>query len=136
MRFRLGHASRDLAPARRWADPLLAAPVEHDRGPVLVQIVYDVRPEAAADFLRVVYRLRSARLRDGAFSWGVYVDAATPTRYLEHFAIASWLEHLRQHERATVADTDLQSCLLAFLDDGTRPIVTHHIAADPPSPAE
>ena len=39
------------------------------------------------------------------------VDAAQPDRYVESYMVESWAEHLRQHERVTVADRELE---LAF----------------------
>jgi len=42
----------------------------------------------------------------------------------------AWLEHLRQHERATHADRALQDALIQFQAVGS-PKVSHFIAADP-----
>jgi len=42
--------------------------------------------------------------------------------------VASWLEHLRQHERVTNADRLLQDAIARFHIAGT-PTVTHLIAA-------
>lgn len=45
--------------------------------------------------------LRRQRMRTGAFQWGLYSDAADPSRYVETFLNESWAEHLRQHGRVT-----------------------------------
>ena len=39
---------------------------------------------------------------------GLFVDVTDPGRYLEEFLVESWLEHLRQHERVTVSDREVQ----------------------------
>jgi hypothetical protein len=50
-------------------------------------------------------------------------------RFVETFLVASWLEHLRQHERVTNADRLLQDAIARFHMTGT-PKVTHLIAAE------
>jgi hypothetical protein len=73
--------------------------------------------------------LRTLRRRDGATFWGLFFDAADPERYLEYFLVDSWLEHLRQHGRATLADQELLDRARAFHTGETAPAVTHQIAA-------
>lgn len=46
--------------------------------------------------------------------------------------IESWLEHLRQHERASISDRDVQNKVSHFHDDKIPPHVTHLIAYDRP----
>ena len=48
------------------------------------------------------------RRRNGGYGWGVYEDMEQPGRFLEHFFTDSWLDHLRHHERVTVADRAVQ----------------------------
>ncbi|MEJ0045636.1 MAG: MFS transporter [Rhodospirillales bacterium] len=40
----------------------------------------------------------------------------------------SWLEHLRQHERSTLADRDIQQQALAFHIGEMPPVVSHFLA--------
>jgi hypothetical protein len=61
--------------------------------------------------------------------WGLFRDAADPARYVETFTVESWAEHLRQLERMTVADRELQSVARAFHVGSEPPVVTHYIAA-------
>jgi hypothetical protein len=56
-----------------------------------------------------MHEIELIRRRDGALEWGVYQDVADPRRWLETFLVESWVEHLRQHARITVADRALQS---------------------------
>jgi hypothetical protein len=60
----------------------------------------------------------------------LFVDSAAPTRFIEEFMVESWLEHLRQHERLTIADIPVQTALRELLTNGTNPVVSHHFAVD------
>jgi hypothetical protein len=48
--------------------------------------------------------------------------------FVETFMLDSWIEHLRQHERVTHADRELQDRVNRYQVDGA-PKVTHLIAA-------
>src|SRR5579864_1493727 len=118
----------NLAPSRQMPAPIVAYDLEPDRGPVLVTVEYQVRPDEAAEFARAMADVRRIRLRDGAMEWGLFADAALPGRYTEVFLVKSWLEHLRQHERATVADRDLVEPARRYHVGGDRPAVRHLIS--------
>ncbi len=112
----------DLTPAR--PSSVVSAPVfeaSPDAGPVMVTIEYLIDPARAADFHAMMQETRSARLRQGALSWGLFRDAAVPGRYLEYVLDETWVEHLRRQERFTAADAGLRDRRLAF-----------HIGAEPP----
>jgi len=47
---------------------------------------------------------------------------------IETFKLDSWLEHLRQHERVTLADREQQELVHRFQLEG-KPKVSHFIAA-------
>jgi hypothetical protein len=64
-----------------------------------------------------------------SYSWDIFEDTANEGRFLETFMVASWLEHLRQHQRVTNADRVVQDALRQF-DAAAEPKVTHFIAAD------
>jgi predicted PurR-regulated permease PerM len=53
------------------------------------------------------------------------------SRYLETFIVDSWVEHLRQHERASVAEKELQENVLSFHLGDAPPMVSHFIAGAP-----
>jgi hypothetical protein len=69
------------------------------------------------------------RRRDGALRWGLYQDPAEPERFLETFLVASWGEHLRQHERGTMADSEVKDRARDL--SIAPPVVTHLLAAEP-----
>lgn len=132
-RLKLPKGEADLMPSRHWPEPLTAAPVEHDRGPVLIQIEYRISPEERADFLKALARLSAERRRDGAYAWGITEDAADPGLMLEWFQVESWAEHLRQHHRVSKADADTQAEVLRFHRGEGRPVVRHFLAFNHPS---
>ena len=72
--------------------------------------------------------LEVIRRRDGARRWGLFRDAANLERLLETFVVGSWAEHMRQHERVTVADRAVEERALALQKPGTTPVVAHLIA--------
>ena len=88
-----------------------AIPTELDAGPVLVTVEYDVDPDRLDDFMKTIHKYGRVRRRDGASRWGVYRDLETPDCYVETFIVGSWAEHLRQHERLTRADSQLEDRL-------------------------
>lgn len=120
----------DLAPSSHWPQPALAAPVEHDRGPVMVTIEYRVGATDRAAFLAALDGLSGERRRDGAYQWQVFEDAGQPGLFTEVFLVASWLEHLRQHERVSRADAEAQDAVRRFHQGDAPPLVRHHLAAD------
>ena len=92
-------------------------------------VEYRIRPEDRAAFLDAIAMVEPERRRDGAYRWGVFEDAAVAGRIVETFLVASWMEHLRQHERVTNADRAVEECVRKFQLDG-EPTVTHLIAAE------
>ena len=94
---------------------------------------YEVRPEAEDEFLRALRLVGRVRRRTGATDWSVYRDADKPHRFVETFVLPSWDEHLRQHQRRTVTDFELQQDLRQYLRPGTEPTAKHYVA--PPEPS-
>jgi MFS family permease len=110
---RLPDVTADVTPWNHWRMPAIvkdvAPTLEH--GPVLVTIEYRVDKPHAAAFLKAMHRYGRVRRRDGASRWGIFRDVESPEVYLETFQVSSWAEHLRQHERATRADRELEDRL-------------------------
>ncbi|QSQ24091.1 MFS transporter [Pyxidicoccus parkwayensis] len=132
LRFRLSAAmGRDTAPSQHWPAPTMAGDVTPDRGPVLVTVEYRIEPAAREDFLHQLHLLGETRRRDGAMQWGVMEDAAEPGCFLEYFLIASWMEHLRQHERVTNEEKRIQDALRALHRGAQSPVVRHFATATP-----
>ncbi len=117
----------DLTPSSHWPTPVVEGHVEHDSGPVLVTIEYQVEKSGTAAFFAEMQQMRRIRHRDGAIHWGVYEDTERPGCVIETFTVESWLEHLRQHDRVTQADRQQQERLATFLRPGTTPRVRHFV---------
>jgi MFS family permease len=117
----------DLTPASRWLEPQLARSIEPERGPALVTVEYQIDPTQAQAFARAAQGLGAIRRRDGAIRWGLWADVEQPGRYLESFVVESWLEHLRQHERITAADREVQTVARSFHRGAEPPRVRHFI---------
>jgi hypothetical protein len=128
-------AGIDLTPSVHWPTPVITHEVEQDQGPVLVTVEYRIAPANREAFLIAIESLAEERRRDGAYAWGVYLDAAQEGRYLETFLLESWLEHLRQHQRVTNADRLVQNAVHQFHQEG-EPKVTHFMAAERGKPGE
>ena len=117
-------AKDDLKPSLHWAEPSVATDATRE-GRVLTMIEYQIDPAQAPGFVAVLHQLRVSRLRNGAYAWGVFGDLQAPGRYVEQFLTASWLEHLRQHQRITLGDKALQEQGLAFHRGAQPPKVSH-----------
>jgi hypothetical protein len=120
----------DLTPARAWTEPAVSVEPAPDEGPVLVTLEYRVRPADVRDFVGAMDELGRIRRRDGAFEWSLYQDVEARERWLETFLVGSWSEHLRQHERMTVADVAVERRAKAFHIGPGRPEARHMLAAE------
>ncbi|MDO9002416.1 MAG: MFS transporter [Aquabacterium sp.] len=127
-RVKLPAGEADLQPSNHWPEPLLAEPIEHDRGPVMIQVEYRIRKADQADFLKALKRLSMERRRDGAYAWGITEHSSEPERVMEWFLVESWAEHLRQHRRASHAGADLQADAVRFHMGPEKPVVHHFLA--------
>jgi len=108
--LRLPNESIDLTPWNHWRLPLVVA-ADTDGGPVLVTVEYHVNPERLSEFIKTMRQYGRVRRRDGASRWGICRDLEISDRYLETFVVSSWAEHLRQHDRLTRADSELEERL-------------------------
>ena len=132
-RFRLPRGETpNLAPSRHWPAPVVTAEPEGDRGPVLITVEYRIDPARAEDFARAMRDVRRIRLRDGAFRWDLLSDPGDPGRYVESFLVESWIEHMRQHERITVADREVEERARRYHLGPAPPAVSHFIARELP----
>jgi predicted MFS family arabinose efflux permease/quinol monooxygenase YgiN len=122
----------DLAPSRHWPAPVVTGEPDGDRGPVLITVEYRIDPGEADEFARAMRDVRRIRLRDGAFRWDLLSDPADPGRYVESFLVESWVEHMRQHERITLADRAMEERARRHHKGPGPPSVSHFIARELP----
>jgi hypothetical protein len=135
-RFNLGSGQMpDLAPSHHWPHPSAAEELDTDRGPVLITVEYEIALDQREAFLDAMQQLGAIRRRDGAFGWGIFENVAMPGCYIEIFQDASWVDHLRQHERVTREDQRVQEIVHQFHIGSAPPRVSHYIGGVPPIPA-
>jgi MFS family permease len=121
--FRLPAVPADLSSWNHWGKPTTFEEPDPGRGPVLVTVKYVIDPSKASEFLHQIHKYQRVRRRDGATSWGVFVDTEAPDTYLECFKVDSWAEHERQHDRFTVADREIENQVLGF---AIQPVEIRH----------
>jgi quinol monooxygenase YgiN len=119
----------DLTPSMHWPVPILADEEQREHGPVRVTVEYRIDPAKRLEFLHVIQRMEDIRRRDGAVQWELQPDSADPTQYVETFVVESWLEHLRQHERVTITDRDVETQVRKYHLGPNPPVVTHVVQA-------
>lgn len=109
----------DPAPAAVASDVVLPRPdapsaelatlLSDQSGRVLEEVRYEIREADREAFLRAMQDVRRVRLRNGALAWRLLEDVAYPDRWIEIWAVANWVEHLREetrmseHDRAVLA---------------------------------
>jgi MFS family permease len=123
---RLPESTADLSPWNHWRMPVVVreATADLQQGPVLVTVEYTVISEHEAEFVEAIHQYERIRRRDGAYRWGIYRDTEATDRYLEIFLVNSWAEHMRQHERQTQADRELEQRLSSCVADDPK---VHHL---------
>ncbi|MEM8997260.1 MAG: MFS transporter, partial [Acidobacteriota bacterium] len=113
-----------LAPSMHWPEPLLASE-DAPGGPVVIQVEYRVPPANQTAFRELMGDLAKSRKRGGGYRWELKVDGADPTRFVESWHEASWLDHQRHHRRVSLEDQELQGRIADQLQEGTEPEVRH-----------
>jgi len=130
-RYKLGlHEALDFTPSQDWPVPALAESPEPDR-PVMVTIEYRIQADKRTEFVSAMQAVGEMRKRNGAYFWDLYHDPGDPTRHVECFMDESWVEHLRQHERASVADREIQRRAKVYLAKGESTRTSHWLADRP-----
>ena len=124
---KLPNTAVDLSTWNHWVKPTMLQEPDPDQGPVLVTAKYVIDPAKASEFLDLIYRYQRVRRRDGATRWGIFSDTEAPNVYLESFLVDSWAEHLRQHDRFTLADQELEKRVLSYALEPVE--VKHYIHA-------
>ncbi len=127
VRWRLGAVDElDLRPATA-TQPMVILEPEHDAGPVLVTVRYRVPPEHHVGFAAKMRSVEGQRRRSGAHQWGLFRDLADTDLFLETFVVATWGEHLRQHERRTITADVRQQEVRQYIEGDLS--VAHLISA-------
>ncbi len=118
----------DHTPSGHLPAPTIEEEPSYEEGPVMVTIEYIIGQSNIPSFTQAIQDLRQTRLRDGAFFWSLFKDIENPGKFVECFMIESWLEHLRQHERISVSDREIQEKVDSFHIGKTPPHISHFVA--------
>jgi MFS family permease len=121
----------DVRPAQHWAEPDMVIEPDPRHGPVLVQVEYRVPLERADAFREAMQPVGRARRRSGGERWGLFQDGADPERFVEAYVVATWEEHLRQHQERTTQTDRLFEERALELTDGSEPRIQHLLWAYP-----
>lgn len=87
-------------------------------GPIIIEIDYRVSTGKAREFYAAAQKLRSARLRSGAFGWSVARDIADPELWTEHYHCPTWGDYLHQRDRMTIGDRQVEDAVNVFHTGG------------------
>jgi MFS family permease len=102
------------------ADPEVQLQLTGRSGPLVVEIEYRVAQDNARAFHNVMQDVQLSRQRNGAYGWSVARDIADPELWTERYHCPTWLDYLRQRNRATQSERALHQQAIAF-----------HIGPDP-----
>ena len=70
----------------------------------MTTVRYRVAPVNMSAFAAGMWELGRVRRRNGVRGWALLRDVADPAVWVERFESLTWLEHLRELDRGTVAD--------------------------------
>jgi MFS family permease len=125
-RWRLAHTVGLDLTAVPGQDPVVTLMPRPTDGPVLVTLTYRVPDSEMTGFVATMVTVERHRRRTGAYQWGLFRDLAAPDRFVETFLVASWAEHLRQHQRHTANESHLTHVRTYMLPEMTA---AHFISA-------
>jgi MFS family permease len=99
-------------------------------GPVTITFDFHIDAVDRVRFIELMREVRLMHLRNGAFSWRLDEDMSECHVFRVEMLVASWSEHLLQHERATKEEQrNLERAWsLDVRPDG--PVVKHFISVD------
>ncbi|KWV45912.1 MFS transporter [Bradyrhizobium macuxiense] len=112
--------ARNEAAAEALADPEVRLQLTGRSGPLVVEIEYRVAQDNARAFHNVMQDVQLSRQRNGAYGWSIARDIADPELWTERYHCPTWLDFLRQRNRATQIERELHQKAANF-----------HIGAEP-----
>ena len=106
--------ARNEAASEALADPEVRLSLTGRSGPLVVEIEYRVAQENARAFHNVMQDVQLSRQRNGAYGWSIARDIADPELWTERYHCPTWLDFLRQRNRATKSERELHQKAIAF----------------------
>ncbi|WP_454615925.1 MFS transporter [Bradyrhizobium cenepequi] len=96
------------------ADPEVRLSLTPRSGPLVVEIEYRIAQDSARAFHNVMLEVQLSRQRNGAYGWSIARDIADPELWTERYHCPTWLDYLRQRNRATQSERELHLKAIAF----------------------
>ena len=106
--------ARNEAASEVLADPEVRLPLTGRSGPLVVEIEYRVSQDNARLFHNVMQEVQLSRQRNGAYGWSIARDIADPELWTERYHCPTWLDYLRQRNRATQSERALHQRAIEF----------------------
>jgi MFS family permease len=106
--------ARNEAATETLADPEVRLSLTGRSGPLVVEIEYRVAQDNARAFHNVMQDVQLSRQRNGAYGWSIARDIADPELWTERYHCPTWLDYLRQRNRATQSERELHQKAIAF----------------------
>ena len=106
--------ARNEAATEVLADPEVRLSLTGRSGPLVVEIEYRVAQDNARLFHNVMQEVQLSRQRNGAYGWSIARDIADPELWTERYHCPTWLDYLRQRNRATLSERALHQRAIDF----------------------
>jgi MFS family permease len=118
---------KELEASHHWPGVDFGLYTSYQQQPVLISIEYFVEKEHQKSFLKGLKNYETVRRRDGAIHWQVYQDLADDRKITEQFIVETLVEHMRQHDRVSFSDLELEKAYLKYHGGDHPPIITHNL---------
>lgn len=103
------------------AEPEVNLSISARSGPIVVEVEYRVGQDRARAFYDVMQKVQATRQRNGAYGWSISRDIADPELWTERYHCPTWMDYLRQRNRATQSERELHLLAITF-HTGPEPI--------------
>jgi hypothetical protein len=106
------------------ADPEVKLGVTGRSGPIFVELGYRVPSAQARDFYNHMRQIQRIRTRNGAYDWSLSRNVNDPDQWVERYRSPTWHDYLRQRNRCTAEEMEVQQRAGDFLEAGADIAVT------------
>src|SRR6195256_2226949 len=106
--------ARNEAATELLADPQVQLQLTGRSGPLVVEIEYRVAQDNARAFHNVMQEVQLSRQPNGPYGWSIARDIADPELWTQRYHCPTWLDYLRQRNRATQSERALHQRAIDF----------------------
>ena len=118
------------SPVDALEEPEINLAITPRSGPIVVEIEYRINQQQARAFYATMLQLQAIRQRNGAYDWSIARDITDPELWIERYHCATWLDYLRQRNRSTQSEREIQLKAIDF-HLGPEPIKIHRMLERP-----